>query len=153
MKEFLKTSLIGLVVFAVLVIISMAFSRNDEEMPKKQESETVKENYDAYEAKDKAEDSGLPRDVNQDGEFSFNDYLVNQGLEKNVIDSHRMYVDESLHSTTGASVETVRDDDNDVNPRVGLRRTNYFDTYALPDARTVHSELPHQKYRPSNYCI
>lgn len=78
---------------------------------------------------------------------TYSDFLLNAGIEKTVMDSHRQFVDEIQHKTTGASTETVRDDDNDVNPRWGLRKTNYFDATAGADARVTSSEDPRQMYQ------
>jgi hypothetical protein len=77
----------------------------------------------------------------------YSDYLLSAGVEKSVVDSHKQFVDEIHHKTTGASTETVRDDSNDVNPRWGLRKTNYFDAVSGVDARTTSSEDPRQMYQ------
>ncbi len=46
-------------------------------------------------------------------------------LEDDVIKSHKQFTDEAHHRTSTASKMTVLTHDNDVNPRVGLRRTKY----------------------------
>ena len=66
-------------------------------------------------------------------------------LENSVFDSHREFVSDAYVSTQGPNnKDQVRDDTNDINPRVGLRNINYRDVYTLPDARVQSSEEPAQ---------
>ena len=66
-------------------------------------------------------------------------------LEKDVFDSHREFTEDAYISTQGAnSTDTIRDDPNDVNPWVGLRRPDYTGAFSESDARVVSSEYPDQ---------
>jgi hypothetical protein len=71
--------------------------------------------------------------------------MQKMGLEQTVSDSHKQFMDEVHHRTSTSSKMTVRTDDNDINPWVGLRRPRY-NHGATPesDARTVSSETPNQ---------
>lgn len=74
-------------------------------------------------------------------------------IEPEVFDSHARYSDDMGRSTSGASMLPVRDDRQDINPRVGIRLTNYSAVYAGPGSRQEHSEIPDQMGKPSNYCF
>lgn len=66
-------------------------------------------------------------------------------LEQSVFDSHSEFIEDAYVSTQGPnSTNSVRDDTNDINPRVGLRRIDYTSAYSQNDARTVSSEYPDQ---------
>jgi hypothetical protein len=66
-------------------------------------------------------------------------------LEKSVFDSHREFVEDSYISTQGAnSTDSVRDDAQDINPRVGLRKIDYTSAFSESDARVVSSSAPDQ---------
>jgi hypothetical protein len=69
----------------------------------------------------------------------YNDYILSTGLEKGVIDSHKQFVDDVHHTTTGASATSVLSGDIYDVPFVGLRRPNTRDVYVDPDARQVTS--------------
>lgn len=73
-------------------------------------------------------------------------------LEGSVYDSHREFVKDAYVSTQGPNNKnTVRDDTNEINPRVGLRRVDYTDLAAQSqsDARVVSSEYPEQIAQPN----
>lgn len=69
--------------------------------------------------------------------------IQGMSLEADVADSHHKWISELTHRTTTASKETIRDDPNDVNPWMGLRRPKYK-TRAQPlaEARTIASDVP-----------
>jgi hypothetical protein len=66
-------------------------------------------------------------------------------LERSVFDSHRAFVNDSYVSTQGAnSTDSVRTDEQNINPRVGLRKVDYTSAFSESDARVVSSETPDQ---------
>ena len=80
------------------------------------------------------------------------EYILQNGIDSSVVESHREFTDETQHRTTGASVETVRDDPNDIVPWIGLRRPDYHGVFADKDARVTHSEDPRQMSSAGKYC-
>ncbi len=80
---------------------------------------------------------------------SFQDFMINEGLDKSVVESHNRFTEELQQRTTGSSSHAERTDDNDINPWRGLRRTNYQGVSAAPEARVTHSEDQSQMYRPN----
>lgn len=92
-----------------------------------------------------------------DGEVNdHSEDIKKMALEDDVSESHKEFVKDITRSTSGAAgaAFTLRSDDNDVNPRVGLRRSKYR-TYASArsDARVVHSEYPDQMYHHTAYTL
>lgn len=73
------------------------------------------------------------------------------GLEPGVQSSHKKWISKLRHRTTTASKETVRDDPNDINPWVGLRRPKYK-TLSQPGegARQTNSTPADQMLDSSN---
>lgn len=70
------------------------------------------------------------------------------GLEQSIIDSHKQFTDEAYFHAQGANAtDVIRDDTNDVNPQVGLRRIDYSGVFSGDDARVVSSEDPSQMVR------
>lgn len=69
---------------------------------------------------------------------------ISMSLEKSVFDSHNSFVDDAYSSMTPSSAASVRDDRNDVNPRVGLRRVDYSGIILDGSARTISTETPDQ---------
>jgi hypothetical protein len=67
----------------------------------------------------------------------YNSYLLNTGLEKAVVDSHKRFVDDVQRTTTGASAQSVLSGDVFDVPFVGLRRPNLQDVYVDPNSRSV----------------
>lgn len=66
-------------------------------------------------------------------------------LEKSVFDSHREFIEDAYVSTQGAnSTDSVRSDEQHVNPRVGLRKVDYTSVFSEADSRVVSSESPDQ---------
>jgi hypothetical protein len=66
-------------------------------------------------------------------------------LEKSVFDSHREFTEDAYISTQGAnSTDSVRSDEQNINPRVGLRKVDYTSAFSESDARVVSSEAPDQ---------
>jgi hypothetical protein len=76
----------------------------------------------------------------------YNELIQKVGLPKSVEESHKEFTTDNPHSTTVSSRDTVRDDPNDVNPWIGLRRPRYHVPIAntQPDSRIVSSETPSQ---------
>jgi hypothetical protein len=69
----------------------------------------------------------------------YSDYLLTAGLEQSVIDSHRQFVNDIAHTTTGASARTVKSGDEFDVTFVGLRRPQLDQIYVDPNSRTVTS--------------
>jgi len=68
--------------------------------------------------------------------------LLKMGLEKSVRQQHNDYAKERNRVTNTASYTSVRDDSQDINPRVGLRKINYGGVYMdEASARTLPSEI------------
>ena len=64
----------------------------------------------------------LSSDTLDPSESGYHDFLINTGLNKDVIDSHRDYTADMQTTTTGASTETVFSHSDDIVPYWGLRR-------------------------------
>ena len=91
--------------------------------------------------------------ANVDSYEGYEDVTKFEALEPEVFDSQSSYVKDSNRATSGASTMTVRSDSQDINPRVGLRLTDYHSVYAAADARTEHTEAPDQMYSQTRYLI
>jgi hypothetical protein len=87
----------------------------------------------------------VPGDWNQMSQY--------QALEPEVYASHDEYVADMNRSTSGASMLTIRSDDNDVNPWVGLRRVDYHSAYPADDVRVDSSEVPSAMPAATRYLI
>ena len=76
---------------------------------------------------------------------NYQDAMKCMSLEPDVGNSHQNWIGNIQGKTTTASKETIRDDPNDINPWVGLRRPKY-QTRAQPlaEARTIASEIPNE---------
>lgn len=75
-------------------------------------------------------------------------------LEKSVFDSHREFVEDAYISTQGAnSTDSVRDDAQDINPRIGLRKIDYTNAFSESSARVVSSETPDQIAQTTNSFV
>lgn len=94
------------------------------------------------------EDLSQKEDVDSDETFA--DYVVDNGLEKSVTESHKQYVKDLQQRTSGASVETVTSHDENINPWVGLRRPDYLSIKVDPGAREVSSQTKEQLVESSN---
>lgn len=93
---------------------------------------------------------------NEESTDDYNNMMQKMSLESEVSDSHKRFVKDVTRSTSGAAGAsmTVRSDDNDINPWVGLRRPRYrTPASANSDARTVHSEYPDQMYGERAFTI
>jgi hypothetical protein len=84
---------------------------------------------------------------------SWNEVAQYQSLEPEVFESHDDYAGSIGISNSGASALTMRSDDNNVVPFVGLRRPDYHSTYAGPDARQQHSEFVDQMPASTHYLL
>jgi len=75
--------------------------------------------------------------------MNYQEAIQSMSLEPDIQRSHSKWIGAIDHRTTTASKETVRDDPNDINPWVGLRRPKYK-TRAQPlaEARTIASDVP-----------
>ena len=73
--------------------------------------------------------------------MDYGEYLYKEGLEPSNFSSHRQFVKDTYSDSLllGSSKEIVRDDPNDINPYLGLRRPNY-DVVVGAGARQVPSE-------------
>jgi hypothetical protein len=68
--------------------------------------------------------------------------LLKMGLEQSVRQQHNEYAKERNRVTNTASYTSVRDDSQDINPRVGLRKINYAGVNMdEKTARTLPSEI------------
>ena len=66
--------------------------------------------------------------VDMSGYSAYGDVIKYQGLEKSVYDSHNQWIQDMNHVTSGASMQSERDDLGDLPVRwVGLRRPNFSD--------------------------
>ena len=74
---------------------------------------------------------------------NYQDAMKCMSLEPDVGNSHEAWISNIQGKTTTASKDTIRDDPNDINPWVGLRRPKYK-TRAQPlaQARTIASDVP-----------
>jgi hypothetical protein len=84
---------------------------------------------------------------------SWNEVAQYQSLEPEVFESHNDYAGSIGISNSGASALTMRSDDNNVIPFVGLRRPDYHSTYAGSDARQQHSEFVDQMPAATGYLL
>jgi hypothetical protein len=74
--------------------------------------------------------------------------IIDLGLDAGVVDSHRAFTNDPNRLTTSASNNSVRDYDEDVVPRVGLRLTDYDSVTIGSTSRVVPSEYASQLPRP-----
>jgi hypothetical protein len=65
--------------------------------------------------------------------------LASQALEKDIFSSHQEFVKDSTNWSTAAGRNVTLDHDVDINPRWGLRRTNYSAIYKNPYESQVSS--------------
>jgi hypothetical protein len=75
--------------------------------------------------------------VDMSGYGAYNDVIKYQGLEKSVYDSHNQWIQDMNHITSGASMQSERDDLGDLPVQwIGLRRPNFSDHPGIePSAR------------------
>lgn len=78
-----------------------------------------------------------------EGFSSYNDYVMDTGLEPSVKESHNRFIDEIKSRTSGASAQTTFSHETVENPWVGLRRPAY-DVDVSEDARVVPSSYKYQ---------
>ena len=98
---------------------------------------------------DKQYDNSINSNINSD----YNSFMKNISLEPEVYDSHNEFSDNVGIANSGASHLPVKSDNNDIVKPWGLRRVNYHDVFALPDARVVHSEHPDQMYKHTPFML
>jgi hypothetical protein len=87
---------------------------------------------------------------------SYNDYnqvIQYEALEPEVFASQEAYATDINRSTSGASSMTIRTDNNDVVPWVGLKRPDYYDVGPGKGARTDTSEYADQMPRFTRYLV
>lgn len=71
----------------------------------------------------------------------YQETIQKMALEDDIAKSHRQFVDETHHRTSTASKMTLLTHDNDINPRVGLRRTQYnAGAQPMLDTRVISSQ-------------
>jgi hypothetical protein len=80
----------------------------------------------------------------------YSDVVMQMALEPSVLKSHQQFITDTSANTSGASPMSVRDDDNNLVPWVGIRRPE-FNVYVDPNARTVPTEMPYQMPDNSRY--
>jgi hypothetical protein len=83
----------------------------------------------------------------------YRDFIASNSLEQSVYDSHNQFTTDANHRTSGASGLTIRTDDNDINPWVGLRRPNYLAVSTGDESRVVPSETPGQMPNPTRKVL
>jgi len=85
----------------------------------------------------------------------YGELIQKTGLPRSVAESHKEFTTDNPHSTTVSSRDTERDDPNDVNPWVGLRRPQYQVPIAntQPDSRVVSSETPSQMRANKSFTL
>jgi hypothetical protein len=88
--------------------------------------------------------SGTRRQARASPATDYDSYVMNQGLEQTVYDSHRAFVADSLSNTTGASRDTVLSGDVDVVPWVGLRRPDYSVPVDVSALKAIPSQAEYQ---------
>lgn len=76
-------------------------------------------------------------------------------LDASVYRDHQEFVKEATIKSAGAvrARDVIRDDAMDINPRVGIRRTNYSDFYSDENARTVPSEYTDQMVQKTGQFV
>lgn len=74
-------------------------------------------------------------------------------LDPEVYESHERYSSDMSRMSSGASMLPVRDDPNDINPWVGLRRPKYQESYVQPNARQEPSEMVDQMPTSNTYVL
>ncbi len=81
------------------------------------------------------------RDQPELSEYDYQDVLHEAGLQPEQFQSHNKFVEETFSDSLllGASKDLVRDDVNDINPVLGMRRANY-NVHIGEGARQVPSE-------------
>jgi hypothetical protein len=105
------------------------------------------DSYDSYIAASESM-SASPHGLTDEGLID-QEMLRNMGLNHGVLKSHKQYLTDSLKRTSGASLQSVRDDPNDVVTRIGLRQPQYHVAKTEAGARTVSSEY-HTQMHPGN---
>lgn len=90
---------------------------------------------------------------NMTGYEDYNEVAQYTSLEPEVFSSQEEYSREINRSTSGASAMSVRDDPNDVNPWIGLRKIDYHSVYPNIDARVDSSESPDQMPSQTRYLL
>lgn len=83
---------------------------------------------------------------------SWEDQIQNIGLDPSVKASHQSFVHDAARTTTTASNDPIREDDENTVNFVGLRRVDY----SVPvgsDARTVPSEYATQLMKSTRYVL
>ena len=78
-------------------------------------------------------------------EYDYQNFLYSNGLEAERFDSHREFVRDTYSDSLllGSSKDVVRDDINDINPYLGMRRPNY-DVFIGSGSRQVPTDTQDQ---------
>lgn len=87
------------------------------------------------------------------GYDDYNSMIQAMALEPEVYQSHSQYAKDMGASTSTSSMWSVRDDPNDVNPWVGLRKPKYRSVWAGESARQTTSETPDEMREDSYYVV
>jgi hypothetical protein len=99
-----------------------------------------------------ADDGDIPAEY---ARVNYQDAIKGMALEADVQSSHSTWIDNITHTTTSASKDSVRDDPNDINPWVGLRRPKYKTrSQPLAESRVIPSDIPcNMSDHSGSYCI
>lgn len=85
---------------------------------------------------------------------NYNEDLLKLGLEQSVRQQHKDYAKERNRVTNTASYTSVRDDSQDINPRVGLRKINYAAVHMdQRTARTLPTEINSDELQKPNNLL
>ena len=144
MTDELMNLFIITIVLAVIILLWFGYTSYSKKcMPVCVESEGLTDDRSAFE---KFDDRQLMSERMTDPiDNTFQGYLEHAAVDQSVFDSHKRFISEAPHRTTVASIFTKRDDPNDINPFVGLRRPRYHTQASnQPQSRIVSSEDPEQ---------
>ena len=75
------------------------------------------------------------------GYDNYGDAAEAMSLDQSVYASHNEFAKAANKSTAGPSALSERSDDQDIIPRVGLRKIDYYSTHSDSSARVDHSEF------------
>lgn len=138
-------SLLGLFVVGVITLICLNMHQR-----RRQLVAGRKKKYDSHKVRHMIKPALIPREymvakkdeASGSSDDSYENYLLQHGLEKSVVESHRNYVDsirEHGTFTTGASSQTETSHVSFMNPAVGLRLMPQ-EVFVSPEAREVPTE-------------
>ena len=105
-------------------------------------------------AKDEEKKESMTNPDEEGEELDYHKYIMDNNIESCVRDSHKQFIDETHHRTTGASKCVENSHVDFINPGVGLRFIpQYREAVSGATSRTVSSEDPETMARPNHYMI